>query len=114
MSTSTLPYDSATDPYRIDVELIRRTVWSCGEIPGFEDPHVLVHLGRAEAGGKGRYGAVLVMVRRTGLAEDVAYSTHQVIVRSEADSRRLSAQTGHYDMSRAEAEADLAARVFTL
>lgn len=105
--TSTAPaYDSATDPNRVSEARVRDLLKPGTMLSGGIE---VVEQGRFKPGGKGCYASVMVIGKRTGAPyADRPYSTHEAYVPSEADGLRpASSQSGHYDLTLAEAVADL-------
>lgn len=105
-----LTYDAATDPVRVNESVVRDLLAPGTVLPG---GLTVVEQGRFTPGGRGCYASVMVLCER----EDAPYgperrfSTHEAYVPSEASGQRPAAsQSGHYDLTLAQAVADLATR----
>lgn len=105
----TVTYDPTTDPMRVDEATLREAIKPSTLLPG---GLTVINQGDYTKGGKGSYAAVTVLCYRADAPfPGRAFSTHVAYVPAEADGpRRPESQSGHYDLTLAEALADLASR----
>ncbi len=102
-------YDPAFDLYRTNEATVRKALAVGTTLPG---GLTIVAQGRYLPGGPGCYAGVAVLCHRDDAPfADTPYSTHVAYIPSEADGvRRPESQTGHYDLTLAQATRDLGAR----
>lgn len=102
---STTAYDPDHDMARVDEATVRRTIGIGVSIPLVG---TILLQGHFACGGRGCYGSVIVLCQQSN---GMGYSTNRAIVRAEdGEPLRVFAEAGHYDMTREQAEADLATR----